>query len=259
MSGAPGDGSNARPAAYKAAALPAELRGLVCIHFGCARARASRRTWCLAARGLAKDRAHPGPPTPCRVATECKDTPEVERMTGLEPMSWPWRGLALPIELHPQKVQGMPSASTEAALRQLVKERPPGAAVRSVDRSRPAPMRKLVGFGKTKRPGSFRSPGLCVQSFEGAQLRASLSRMHSVLAPIKLRKGAWLDRRKGRMQSRATRPERSHRRRPWQLRCERDQTLHGSVGSDGVVGIHDCVLGTSALTESRFGKRQGGL
>ena len=53
-------------------------------HFGCAQTRASRRTWCFAARGLAKDRAHPGPPTPCRVASECMDTPEVERMTSLE-------------------------------------------------------------------------------------------------------------------------------------------------------------------------------
>lgn len=63
------------------------------IHFGCARTRASRRTRCLAARGLASDRAHPGPPTPCRVASECTDTPEVERMTSLElvasAMAWP--------------------------------------------------------------------------------------------------------------------------------------------------------------------------
>ena len=47
----------------------------------------------LAARGLAKDRAHPGPPTPCRVASECMDTAEVERMTSLElvasAMAWP--------------------------------------------------------------------------------------------------------------------------------------------------------------------------
>ena len=122
------------------------------------------------------------------VATECKDTPEVERMTSLEPVPWPWRGRALPTELHPQKVQDEPSASTEAVLRQLVKERPPRPAVRSIDR-RPAPMRRPVGVEKRKRPGSFRSPGLCVQRFEGAQLRASLSRMHSVLAPIKLQIG----------------------------------------------------------------------
>ena len=67
----------------------------------------------------------------------------MERMTGLEPVSWPWRGRALPAELQPQKLQGMPSASTEAALRQLVKERPPHAVVRSIDRW-PVPMRKPV-------------------------------------------------------------------------------------------------------------------
>jgi hypothetical protein len=61
------------------------------LHFGCAQTRASRRMWCLAARGLVKDRAHPGPPTPCRVASECKDTPEVERMTH----PWGRRGLGL--------------------------------------------------------------------------------------------------------------------------------------------------------------------
>jgi hypothetical protein len=47
----------------------------------------SRCTW------SGQDRAHPGPPTPCHVATECKDTPEVERMTSLElvasAMAWP--------------------------------------------------------------------------------------------------------------------------------------------------------------------------
>ena len=63
------------------------------IHFGCAQPRASRRMWCLASRDLAKRRAHPGPPTPCRVASECMDTPEVERMTSLElaasAMAWP--------------------------------------------------------------------------------------------------------------------------------------------------------------------------
>ena len=36
-----------------------------------------------------------------------------------------WRGRALPTELHPQKVQDEPSASTEVALRQVVKEHPP--------------------------------------------------------------------------------------------------------------------------------------
>jgi hypothetical protein len=241
--GALGDELNARPAACKAAARPAERRGFAWIHFGCARARASRRTWCLAARDLASGRAHPGPPTPCRVATECKDTPEVERMTGLEPMSWPWRGLALPAELHPQRCK------TD---RRPVPRLSRGNLLKSVRRKRRcdpliAGLRRCASRGKqgkTKRPGSFRSPGLCVQRFEGAQLRASLSRMHSALAPIKLLQGKWLHRRIGRMQGRTTRTQRLHRRSTG----ERDQTLHGSAGSDGVAGFHDGVLGTLALT-----------
>jgi len=112
---------------------------------------------------------------------------------------------------------------------------------------------------KWKRPGSFRSPGLCVQRFEGAQLRAPLSRMHSVLAPIKLPEGKWLDRRIGRMPGRAAGPQRSHRRRPWQLRCERDQTLHGSVGSDSVARYHDGVLGKIRAHWERVGVRRVGL
>lgn len=47
----------------------------------------------------------------------------MERMTSLELVASAMQGRALPTELHPQKVQGMPSASTEAALRQVVKER----------------------------------------------------------------------------------------------------------------------------------------
>jgi hypothetical protein len=140
-------------------------------------------------------------------------------------------------------------------LRQLVKERSPQAALRSVDRW-PVPMRKPVGVGNGngngKRPGSFRNPGLCVQRFEGALLGAPLSRMHSVLAPIKLREGAWLDRRKGRMQGRAARRQRSHRRST----CERDQTLHGSAGSDGAAGIHDGILEKLVARLERVGTRQ---
>jgi hypothetical protein len=218
------------------------------IHFGCARARASRRTWCLAARDLASDRAHPGPPTPCRVATECKDTPGVERMTGLEPMSWPWRGLALPAELHPQRCKTdhrpVPRLSRGNLLKSVRRERRCDPLIAGLRRCA-SRLRK----GKTKRPGSFRNPGLCVQRFEGAQLRASLSRMHSVLAPIKLLQSKWLHRRTGRMQGRTTGTQRPHRPGT----CERDQTLHGSAGSDGVAGFHDEVLGTQALTASGLG------
>lgn len=60
-----------------------------------------------------------------------------------------------------------------AALRRVVKERPPRAVVRSIDRG-PAPMREPVGGRKRKRPGSFRSPGLCVQSCVGSAMRCLL-------------------------------------------------------------------------------------
>ena len=64
------------------------------------------------------------------------------------------------------KVQGMPSASTEAALRQVVKEQVPPGAGRSSHR-RPMEMRRPEEQDqKRKRPGSMRNPGLCVQSWE---------------------------------------------------------------------------------------------
>ena len=114
--------------------------------------------WCLAARGLAKGRAHPGPPTPCRVASECMDTPEVERMTSLElvaPITHDsWRGRALPTELHPQNLRGNPSVSTEVASQQVVKERPPSPVVRSIDRGS-APMRRPVEVRNEKGPDPF--------------------------------------------------------------------------------------------------------
>ena len=78
----------APPATIRTRGLPITKR-LLCqlsykglgIHFGCAHTRASRRMWCLAARDLGlQGRAHPAPPTPCRVATECMGTPEVARM-----------------------------------------------------------------------------------------------------------------------------------------------------------------------------------
>ena len=90
-----------------------------------------------------------------------------------------------------------------------------------------------------KRPGSFRDPGLCVQSLEGARLRAALSRMHSVLVPIKLPTAKGLaksaTRRIGLMQGGVACAQRPHRHGAH----ERDQTLHGSVGSDYVPGFHD--------------------
>lgn len=108
-----------------------------------------------------KGRAHPGPPTPCHVATECTGTPEVERMTGLEPMPWPWRGLALPAELHPRscKVSHRP-----------VPVSPCGNLLKSVHRKRwcdrigrwPVPLRRPVEATMKKariliRPGPLRA------------------------------------------------------------------------------------------------------
>ena len=53
-----------------------------------------------------------------------------------------------------KKVQGMPSASTEAALRQIVKKRPPRAVVRSIDRWS-VPMRRPVEVRNEKGPDPF--------------------------------------------------------------------------------------------------------
>ncbi len=83
-----------------------------------------------------------------------------------------------------------------------------------------------------------KNPGLCVQSLEGARLHAALSRMQSVLVPIKLptAKG-WVEIATcwtGLMQGRMPCAQRPHRHGA----CERDQTLRGSVGSDDVRGFH---------------------
>lgn len=62
----------------------------------------------------------------------------MERMTSLELV----RSDML-AELHPQCSRGEPSASTEVAPRQVVKERPPSPVVRSIDRGS-APMCRPV-------------------------------------------------------------------------------------------------------------------
>ena len=106
----------------------------------------------------------------------------MERMTGLEPVSWPCSGRALPIELHPQEVQGTPSASTEGALRQLVKERP----LRTVVRWSIAGLCRGAGRLRTgkKKARILSEPGPLRTELEGAQLCASLSRMHWIHVPI---------------------------------------------------------------------------
>jgi hypothetical protein len=110
-------------------------------------------------------------------------------------------------------------------------------------------MRKRLWVEKQKGPDPFGVRACSVQRFEGARLRASLSRMHSVLTPIKLSdlpRGKSLAGRIGRMHGGAARTQRLHRRGTG----ERDRTLYGPAGSDGVGGIHDGVLGRSALTRS---------
>lgn len=68
--GALGDGSNARPAAYKAAALPAELRGRW--RSTSAVPKREHPVGCGVSLHVtqALGRAHPAPPTPCHAATE---------------------------------------------------------------------------------------------------------------------------------------------------------------------------------------------
>ena len=72
---------------------------------------------------------------------------------GSNPWPRPWRGRALPIELHPLFVRGSRPASTGAASRHLVNER---RCMRSVAARWPRAPRGR----KTKRPGSIRNPGL---------------------------------------------------------------------------------------------------
>lgn len=204
--------------------------------------------WCLAARGLAKDRAHPGPPTPCRVASECMDTPEVERKSRLELASRPWRGRALPVELHPQKMQGMPSASTEAALRQLVKERPPRAVVRSIDRWPRRDVGRLKQKMKKARILSESGPlrtelgGLR----ELGQFSAPLSRMHLVFHPIKPAMAGRDEQTLG-AGSHAIRLGTGHRGKPQGSAHERTQTLRGSVCPDDVAWFHGGCLVEKSL------------
>lgn len=128
------------------------------IHFGCAQTRASRRMWCLAARGSGL-----GSRTSRTVNTMSRGNgvkghtrsgaDDESRTRGLDPHDT-WRGRALPAELHPQRLRGHPSASTEVASQQVVKERPPSPVVRSIDR-RSAPMRRPVEVRNEKGPDPF--------------------------------------------------------------------------------------------------------
>lgn len=96
-------------------------------HFGCARARASRRTWCLAARDLARCRAHPAPSTPCMR----------RRSAGAHPK---WSGSCPSASL----LQGKLAVPAAAALRRIVKERPRPRSRCSPSTADFAPLREPV-------------------------------------------------------------------------------------------------------------------
>ena len=102
----------------------------------------------------------------------------MERMTSLElvaPITHDsWRGRALPTELHPQNLRGNPSASTEVASQQVVKERPPRAVVRSIDRGS-APMRRPVEVRNEKGPDPF--------GFRASAYRAWRVRVYALPSP----------------------------------------------------------------------------
>ncbi len=148
--------------------------------------------------------AHPAPPTPCRAATECKDTPEVDQKC---------------------KACRRPDPGTRGRLAATC-QRANTASGGAIYRSRACADAQAGQNGNRKGPGSFRNPGPCEQSLEGAPLGASLSRMHSILVPSKRIAAC----REGPVHGNAAHAQRTHRCST----CERDQTLHGSGGSDSV-------------------------
>jgi hypothetical protein len=124
--------------------------------------------------------AHPAPRTPARGHGVHGHT-RSEADASVAPAARPpmEHGTAVPLACTRICITGKVSvsASTEAALRQLVKER------RSTHRSQPAP--KASG-GKTNRPGTFRHPGLLRTTALGrCALGRFLPRMHRVLVLIK--------------------------------------------------------------------------
>lgn len=149
MSGAQGDDSNARPAAYKAAALPSELQGRNPLSAVSKRECSASRPGPLAAHGE-RPRAHPrfAGPTARAWRVVHGHTRKWSGRRESNPRPRPWRGRALPTELHPQKLRGLPPASTGAASRHLVNER---RCACSVAARWPQPRRARR---KTKRPGS---------------------------------------------------------------------------------------------------------
>lgn len=212
-------------------------------HFGCAQTRASRRTWCLAARGLAKDRAHPGPPTPCRVASECMDTPEVERMTSLElvastPMA---HGVVVLCPLSYIR-------KSCKACRRPVPGLPCGNLLKSVHRSRwgdpsIAGLRRCASRWRSEtkearihsESGPLRTE--LGRSRELPQFRASFSRVHLVLRLLEPAKHQAMAGAGARTLG-ACRCAGPHRGNPEGDAHERTQTLHRSVCAGDVACFH---------------------
>lgn len=86
VSGALGGESNARPIAYKAIALPTELRGQ--IHLGCALTRPSVRSLHTnSSCGTPQERWAHSRNLPAGKFRLCVNTPEMERATGFEPVT----------------------------------------------------------------------------------------------------------------------------------------------------------------------------
>ena len=164
----------------------------------------------------------------------------MERMTSLElvaPITHDsWRGRALPTELHPQKLRGNPSASTEVASQQVVKERPPSPVVRSIDRGS-APMRRPVEVRNEKGPDPF---GIRASAYRARKdaLCDSFSRMHLVLRPIQPAIASRDERTLGTDVHAMT-----NRGKPQGDAHERTRTLLGSVCPDDVAWFHGLCLG----------------
>lgn len=134
----------------------------------------------------------------------------------------------------------MPSASTEAALRQIFKERPPQAVLRSIDRW-PVPMRRPVE-AEMKEARILSESGPLRTELGGTrnlrEFSACLSRLHLVLRPIKPAMAGRDERTLG-ADSRAVR----HRGQPRRSAHERTRTLLGSVCPDDVACFHGLCLG----------------
>lgn len=132
--GALGDDSNARPATYKAAALPAELRGQWRSTSAVPKRERPVGRWCLAARGSALAAHIPGRQHHVTRPRSAWTHPKWSGRRASNSWPRPWRGRALPAELHPQSCKAIRRPVPKVALRQFVKEHPPSPVVRSIDR-----------------------------------------------------------------------------------------------------------------------------